>query len=723
MYLKWFYIFGILLLAFNAQSQSTTPENEVYSIQDSLLQGSFMEVYLPDLIGWKFSPYDHPEYSSPDYDDSSWYTTTTPLREESAIPDSLWNGFGWFRLKVKMDSDELINSIIQNFGGTGAIEFYINDSLVFKKGNPSVNPEFQELKGFNNQLGDLYTFEKGENYQFAVKYSYHDYNFWNSFSFNRVRHDFGLSLISVKEINEFATFIKSHSGVNAAALVVLLMVMLLHFFLYRKSKIKDGNFWIFLITASIFIYSLAMNVDNFWSTSSFFWRAFLLGLTSLFSAVSIGLIPIVSHKVLEVKAGFFWKYFLHFILLSYLLDMVYRSTKYFEEQINLLLSLALVLAAIVGGITASIKAKKKKKKDIWLVAGSLITFPFLMLLGIVFIFFNIQHLLLLSLLYFFLFTIIPIGMSLYQGKKFLRMHSQLDAMVEERTSELEQAMKNLRQSHEDLKAAQTQLVQQEKLASLGQLTAGIAHEIKNPLNFVTNFSDVCLELVEEAKTELRVATKAQVPTGERNGIDTLLDNLQEILQTIETNLQKIYEHGNRADGIVKSMLLHSRGGSGKMELTDLNSVVKEYVNLAYHGMRASKNPIDVVLEFDLDIDIKEIPLVAEDFSRVILNLCNNAFDAMREKTGEPSYKPVLRVRTGKQNSTVLLSIGDNGRGIDPKIADHILQPFFTTKKGTDGTGLGLSLSNEIVQAHGGEIKVESTPGKGAKFIVVLPTSL
>nr|WP_249067185.1 ATP-binding protein [Halalkalibaculum roseum] len=261
-----------------------------------------------------------------------------------------------------------------------------------------------------------------------------------------------------------------------------------------------------------------------------------------------------------------------------------------------------------------------------------------------------------------------------------------------------------------LHATQDQLIQQEKLASLGQLTAGIAHEIKNPLNFVNNFSDVSIELIEEAREEVK-----EMLTADSQQLSSILDD-------IESNLRKIYEHGSRADGIVKSMLQHSRGGDGKMEPTGLNALVKEYANLAFHGMRAGNNPINVDVHLQLDENVCEIPLVAEDFSRVILNLCNNGFDAMREKVrvnGE-KYNPKLTVRTRKMETGTVIQIEDNGTGIPESAKDKILQPFFTTKKGTQGTGLGLSITNDIVKAHGGNLDVHSQPGKTV-FTIKLTT--
>ena len=289
-------------------------------------------------------------------------------------------------------------------------------------------------------------------------------------------------------------------------------------------------------------------------------------------------------------------------------------------------------------------------------------------------------------------------------------HNEMEVLVAERTKELEKSL-------EDLKNTQDQLIQQEKLASLGQLTAGIAHEIKNPLNFVNNFSELSVELIEEAREELSAVSSQLSAKGEREKVEEAL----EILNDIEANLRKIHEHGSRADSIVKSMLEHSRGGSGKREPTDLNALVKEFVNLSFHGMRAGKNPINVDMEFDLDESIGKVPLIAEDFSRVIVNLCNNAFDAMREKlsavSDQPpaSYKAKLTVRTKAENGKVMIEIEDNGPGIPEEMKDKILQPFFTTKKGTEGTGLGLSITHDIVKAHGGYLDIDSKAGEYSIF--------
>jgi len=273
-------------------------------------------------------------------------------------------------------------------------------------------------------------------------------------------------------------------------------------------------------------------------------------------------------------------------------------------------------------------------------------------------------------------------------------------------NKLEAAKAEVEAAMSELKATQSQLVQQEKLASLGQLTAGIAHEIKNPLNFVNNFSEVSLELIDETLDEMRREPETRDET-----------IVNENLAHIKSNIKKVLDHGTRANSIVNAMLMHSRQGTGKPEPTMLNDFIHEYSNLAYHGMRAGNHPLDVKMIFDLDENIEEVPLIAEDFSRVVLNICNNAFDAMRS-----TPKPTFTIRTQLQKHSVIIRFEDNGPGIPDAIRDKILQPFFTTKKGTEGTGLGLSISNDIVKAHGGELQVETKKGGGSTFTIQLPTN-
>ncbi len=288
-------------------------------------------------------------------------------------------------------------------------------------------------------------------------------------------------------------------------------------------------------------------------------------------------------------------------------------------------------------------------------------------------------------------------------------------LLEETIEELEQKRKAIEETNEaltkslaELRATQTQLIQSEKMASLGELTAGIAHEIQNPLNFVNNFSEVNAELIDELNAELAIGN---------------LQQAKEIGENIKENEEKIIFHGKRADAIVKGMLQHSRSSSGVKDPTDINALTDEYLRLAYHGLRAKDKSFNATLKTDFDKSIGLINIVPQDIGRVILNLITNAFYAVSEKKKQqPDYEPTVEVMTRKLNDKIEISVSDKGNGIPQNILDKIFQPFFTTKPTGQGTGLGLSLSYDIVKAHGGELKVETKEGEGTVFTILLPIS-
>jgi two-component system NtrC family sensor kinase len=280
----------------------------------------------------------------------------------------------------------------------------------------------------------------------------------------------------------------------------------------------------------------------------------------------------------------------------------------------------------------------------------------------------------------------------------------------------EAASRTIEAAYQELKAAQARLIQAEKMASLGQLTAGIAHEIKNPLNFVNNFAGLSVELLDELKETARPAI-AGLAEDERADID-------EIVGMLTGNLEKIAEHGKRADGIVKSMLEHSRGGTGERREVDLNGLVEEALNLAYHGARAQDQNFNITLEREFAQRMAPIELVPQDLTRVLLNLFGNGFYAAtkrRRESTEPDFRPALKVTTRDLGEAVEIRVRDNGTGIPPEIKDKLFQPFFTTKPTGEGTGLGLSISWDIVtQQHGGTIAVDSRLGEFTEFAIRLP---
>jgi two-component system, NtrC family, sensor kinase len=303
-------------------------------------------------------------------------------------------------------------------------------------------------------------------------------------------------------------------------------------------------------------------------------------------------------------------------------------------------------------------------------------------------------------------AILAIGLwrrNIYKQRSFAVLQKQKQETVIQK--------ERVEETLQELKSTQAQLIQSEKMASLGELTAGIAHEIQNPLNFVNNFSEVNDELMEELQAE------RSKPKAERNE-----QAEEKIINDIKENEKKISFYGRRADSIVKGMLQHSRAGAGQKELTDINRLADEYLRLSYHGMRSKDKSFNVELKTDFDESIVKINVVPSNIGRVLLNILNNAFYAVNERNREEGerYKAMVLVQTKKINDKVEIRVADNGKGIPQKLLNKIFQPFFTTKPAGQGTGLGLSISYDIIKAHGGEIKVETKEEEGTDFIIHLP---
>jgi signal transduction histidine kinase len=375
-----------------------------------------------------------------------------------------------------------------------------------------------------------------------------------------------------------------------------------------------------------------------------------------------------------------------------------------------------LLAGFVYTFFISVKAWRNNNPEVLtLLIGVLIALPFVLMeilknsaLKIPIPF---AHLVELGIVSFLIFEVYVLA------KHYSMSYKELESLVKVKTHELTESNLNKEKANSilettlaNLKSTQAQLIQSEKMASLGELTAGIAHEIQNPLNFVNNFSEVNKELIKEIQ-DLRHKTQ-----------DLRDEKLEEeILNDIAGNLEKINHHGKRAENIVKGMLQHSRTSTGQTEPTDINALCDEYLRLAYHGLRAKDKSFNSHFETDFDSKLSKVNVVPQDIGRVILNLINNAFYAVNEKAKLPSsnYEPRVTVSTKNLGDKIEIKVQDNGTGIPDKVKEKIFQPFFTTKPTGQGTGLGLSLSYDIVKTHGGELGVTTKPGEGSAFSILL----
>jgi signal transduction histidine kinase len=304
------------------------------------------------------------------------------------------------------------------------------------------------------------------------------------------------------------------------------------------------------------------------------------------------------------------------------------------------------------------------------------------------------------LLYLLFLTGLVMAIVKWRSQKLNAKNLILEERVNERTAALEKSLA-------DLKSTQSQLVHAEKMASLGELTAGIAHEIQNPLNFVNNFSELGIELIEEMNEEIEKGD---------------IEEIKVIASDLKQNLTKINHHGKRAGSIVKGMLAHSRKGSSEKEETDINSLADECLRLSFHGLRAKDKSFSADFQTDFDPNLPKVSVLAQDIGRVLLNLINNAFYAVgqKAKSAPPDFKPEVIVQTRKTDKGVEIAVKDNGMGIPEAIKEKVFQPFFTTKPTGEGTGLGLSLSYDIIKAHGGELTIDTAEGKGTTFSIILP---
>ncbi|HKC36924.1 MAG TPA: ATP-binding protein, partial [Chitinophagaceae bacterium] len=604
-------------------------------------------------------------------------------------------------------------------------EIYLNGQLIYTFGNVSKDYHKEQTRFFSDHL---FSFKLGPQrvQEIAARYSFNKKNFY--LKFTNVRPIIRLKLEESNEAladhikeDEFDSTLRSIQSSFYLPLGFLLLFLFLAFRL-QKEYLYSGIFC-FCMFAAILLHIFAL-----WEPTTVSRADYLLLATQVLYI--IGALTFINGIYVLYNKRKSWFYYIIFLYGLFSIPLFFIS-----YDASGLVTACFFPLIDIEFLRLNIQAVRRKRPGAWILlitsilfAAAIITYVWTAVVGKS----NLGSFMV-SLSYF----IMGIGLSLFYAGEFARTASSLQAsltevkdlsqkmiskeiekqqilsaqnetlekQVTQRTGELSQSLK-------DLKETQAQLIQREKMASLGELTAGIAHEIQNPLNFINNFSEVNNELLVEMKDEIDIGNMEEVKAIANDAI---------------YNQEKITEHGKKADAIVKGMLQHSRSSSGIKEPSDINKLADEYFRLAHHGFRAKDKTFNVIMKTDFDESIGNNNINPQDIGRVILNLVNNAFYAVEEKKSsyaraseDKKYEPTVSVSTKKTNGKVEVSVKDNGNGIPHKVLDKIFQPFFTTKPTGQGTGLGLSLSYDIVKAHGGEIKVTTTEKDGSEFIIILP---
>jgi len=678
--------------------------------------------------GWKYQKGDDLNWAKPNYNDNHWKTAVTNgnLNQINDKQIAGKNEIVWFRRKITVDST-FKETIIFNVVQTGASEIYLDGKLIRRFGVVNTDSKKFKQKSANDDIFVL-PLEAGKEQILAIRYAVDNqvfpiYNKSATISIQITTMDVlnssdrsknsQIALIPVG----FDMFLIS---LGAASLISILFFTLFLFF--PKERI-NGFFALSTFCMSLFI--VIRNQSNSAETYNF-WSSIFNGIF-LYAGILIMLFCV--YRILKHKIGLWYWTLCVLCFLSIMSRIVYPIA--YSSIVLLIYQLTVIVVSL-----RSLKTNR---------IAALI---FISCMGITFIYFisnnildalDINAAMYKSIFSGFTFMLLPLSIAIYLGYSFSqRSKSLADKLLEvqnlsaENTrilSEQKEVLENevalrtqdLNTSIDNLKSTQSQLIQSEKMASLGELTAGIAHEIQNPLNFVNNFSEVSNELIDEMKEELSKGN---------------YDDAKEIADDVKQNLEKITHHGKRAGDIVKGMLQHSRSSSGVKEPTDLNALADEYLRLAYHGLRAKDKSFNATLKTDFDETIGNINIIPQDIGRVIMNLITNAFYAVNEKTlsvvaslptGQAGptavkYEPTVSISTKKINDKIEIKVTENGNGIPQKILDKIFQPFFTTKPTWQGTGLGLSLAYDIIKAHGGELKVETEDGEGSEFIIAFKTN-
>jgi signal transduction histidine kinase len=676
---------------------------------------------------WKWYAGDNPDFAKSDFNNSTW-ESIDPTKDIMDLPQIFDSNIKWLRLDfvVKSKFSEQIGLSISQ---SGASEIYLNGRLVKQIGHFDVDLN-KVIANDPRAIPFYLPVDSAGKYNLAIRYVLQP-NILYTKLFNTRNLFFKASFVPlVQTLNSELNNKAYRVGLDVFKFGMFLILFILHAAFYFNQKNDRAHFLLalsFLSLVTVYLLKIVVHYNS--NVSDLFWY---LNLNFFLFNLAFCLQLAVLYYITKVKIGFSYWALIVFGFISEFLPIFIYNYGVLSTLLFAVVELFFLLRITIIGFKKKIRGFKFLSVGIILNVLSFIFFRLIILQA-----FNIPYYLV-ELIFNVGVMAFPIGLSIYMGleasytnqelteklteNEILKEHTvkqeqekqqilfaqneTLEKQVTERTAELNQSLNVL-------KSTQAQLIQSEKLASLGELTAGIAHEIQNPLNFVNNFAEVSAEMLDEMHEELEKGDTTEAIA---------------IATDLKTNLKKINHHGQRASSIVKGMLEHSRTSTGVKEPTDLNALADEYLRLAYHGLRAKDNSFNATMETHFDPDLPHLEVVPQDIGRVILNLINNAFYAVTEKAkqGIEGYSPTVTISTrwlstAEAENAIEISVKDNGNGIPEAIRDKIFQPFFTTKPTGQGTGLGLSLAYDIVtKGHGGTLDVSSVPNEGTEFIIQLP---
>jgi two-component system, NtrC family, sensor kinase len=699
-------------------------------LMPNILDKDSMQIFISEMKGWHFKQGNDTAWAKKDIDLTGWKRMMpTELSEKMADKDDRLEG--WFRIKIKPDSTFGETALGIRISTWAASDLYVDGKWIASFGNTGLNgAPYQEYRFAGNPLPVAVNLLPGNEYTIAL----HVVDYISPLPpFDLKAKELGLrSLMSVVIPEYYSTVLPevtnrtySSNIILAAVSAVLCLLFWLLFFQNRSEK----NLLLFSLASSFLTISLiadafATNRGAAYGGISYvgLWVCYQINVVFL---LYFTLVPLILARIFKRR----FSRIISFIFVLFLLYALAANMRFIVVRINIdrIISFLALFLTIITSIYYVVSSWKTLKGAQWAIVIGLMV-PLSVLFTLVmsqFISPGITERINMGIVVVVIFLSFPFSLMIYVAMRFKEMihdvqenAKQVVQMSEEKKEqainqqkilqeEVTRQTAEIRTTLDHLRSTQSQLIQSEKMASLGELTAGIAHEIQNPLNFVNNFSEVSNELIGEMVDEVDKGNTEEVKS---------------IAKDVQQNLEKILHHGKRADAIVKGMLQHSSSGSGKKEPTNINALADEYLRLAYHGLRAKDKSFNATMKTEFDETIGNINIIPQDIGRVILNLITNAFYVVNEKSkqGIAGYDPTVEVKTNSETGKVLIAVTDNGNGIPLSIRDKIFQPFFTTKPTGQGTGLGLSLSYDIVKAHGGVLEVISTDGKGSTFTISLP---